>query len=280
MHRTTFSGILIAALIILLFFVDIYYQSVQSSVSLWETGWFRWRISVAAILLLLAGGYVWTQRLKRTRRKQEEFSKRLIQAKEEEWKRLASILHDSLSQNLLVMKTELNRAKNLPLLEMNQHLERISELVQETIDEVRAMSSELYPHQIENLGLKKSLEAMIDKVSRHSGVSVRVNIGDIDGILPKEHSINFYRIIQELVNNMLKHSGAKNMSVEIYKNSLYLETVVSDDGCGIQTIGKKSPDEGFGLQNIEERVRLLGGKIKIESKRNKGTKVSISIKIL
>jgi signal transduction histidine kinase len=280
MHRTTFSGILIAALIILLFFVDIYYQSVQSSVSLWETGWFRWRISVAAILLLLAGGYVWTQRLKRTRRKQEEFSKRLIQAKEEEWKRLASILHDSLGQDLLVLKTELTRAKNSPATEVNQRLQRISELLQETIEDVRAISSELYPHQIENLGLKKALEAMIDKVRRPSGINVHLSIADIDGILSKEYAINFYRIIQELVNNMLKHSGAKNMSVEIYKNPLYLEAVVSDDGCGIERTGKKSSQSGFGLQNIEERVRLLGGKIKIDSKRNKGTKVSISIKIL
>ncbi len=281
MDKNLYPGILIAALALTLLIVDIYFRSVESAVPLWETDWFRWRVFVLALLIAFTGSFFWVQHLRKEKKRHEEFSRKLIETREEEWKRIASVLHDSLGQSMLVIKSELTQNINSPAVqgEVRENLLRVSSMVQDTIEEIRNVSSALYPHQLENLGLKKALESMVGKIASSSGIKFRMNIEDIDGIFSQEAEINLYRIIQELLNNIFKHSGASEASVEILKYPTYIIVKVSDDGIGPDSAGRARGmnDGGFGLQNLSERIRLLGGKMKIDSKSQKGTSFEISV---
>lgn len=281
MDKNLYPGILIAALALTLLIVDIYFRSLDSVVSIWETDWFRWRVFVLALLIAFTGSFFWVQHLRKEKKQHEEFSRKLIETREEEWKRIASVLHDSLGQSMLVIKSELTQ--NINALRddgvVKENLVRVSSMVQDTIEEIRNVSSALYPHQLENLGLKKALESMVGKIASSSGINFRMNIEDIDGIFSQEAEINLYRIIQELLNNIFKHSGASEASVEILKYPTYIIVKVSDKGIGPDSAGRTRGmnDGGFGLQNLAERVRLLSGKMKVESKSHKGTSFEITI---
>lgn len=277
MKRNNFSGILVIAVVILLFIVDIYYQSLLSNVPFWQADWFGTRALIFGFLLAFGGTYIFVQRSRKARKRQEEFSAQLIRTQEEGLRKLASHLHDSLQQNLLFLKNEMTQIEIELGAEMNQRFGRFSKTLQDTIEDVREITSELYPHQLENLGMKKALEALTEKIGNSHGISISRKISEIDGLFSKEQAIDFYRVIQELLNNIWKHSRANNASVEIYTNSMYLEAVVADDGKGIERIKRSDSNDSFGFQSMQERLRLLGGKMKVASKPNGGTKIRISI---
>jgi signal transduction histidine kinase len=281
MDKNLYPGILIASVLLVLLIVDIYFRSLESVVPLLETDWFRWRIFVLALLIAFTGSFFRVQHLRKEKNRHEEFSRKLIETREEEWKRIASVLHDGLGQNMLVIKSELTQNINSPAVqgEVKENLLRVSSMVQDTIEEIRNVSSALYPHQLENLGLKKALESMVGKIASSSGINFRINIEDIDSIFSQEAEINLYRVIQELLNNIFKHSGASEASVEVTRNPSYVSIKVSDNGIGPDSVGRARGmnDGGFGLQNLSERVRLLGGKMKADSKSHKGTSLEITI---
>ena len=107
-----------------------------------------------------------------------------------------------------------------------------------------------------------------------------IEIDNIDAIFPKETEIYFYRIIQESLNNIIKHSKAQNVSIKIAKALLFVTIDIEDDGVGFE-INKITSTEtqrlGFGLLNLDERIRLINGTYKFSSEINKGTKLHITI---
>ena len=278
MDKNLYPGILIASILFLLLVVDIYYQSLQSAVPLWETDWFRWRVIVVVLLLAFTGSFFWLQHFRKEKNRHEDFSRKLIETREEEWKRIASVLHDSVGQNMLVIKSELTQNINSlnGQAEVKENLLHLSSMLQETIEEIREVSSALYPHQLGNLGLKKALESMVAKIAHSSGIKFRTNIDDIDGIFFPDAEISVYRIVQELLSNVMKHSNASEASVEIQTISSAVRIIVADNGKGIGSV-KYAGGGGFGLRNLAERVRLLRGKIKGDSKPNRGTTFEITI---
>ncbi len=113
-----------------------------------------------------------------------------------------------------------------------EELKRVASMVQESIEGVREISANLHPHHLERLGLRAAIEAMVEKVSRSSGLAIHL-IGDsVDGLLPKEVEIHLYRIIQEALSNVVHHASAKSAQVEVKKNAGSIEITVSDDGKG------------------------------------------------
>jgi signal transduction histidine kinase len=119
---------------------------------------------------------------------------------------------------------------------------------------------------------------MIETASTVASTSFSVEIDDIDGILPNQAEINFYRIVQECVNNVLKHSQAPQASVCIRRTEERLHLTVRDDGVGFTPGASKSdPLGGFGLAGISERAQLLGGKAAIHSAPGQGTTVTVEI---
>ena len=144
--------------------------------------------------------------------------------------------------------------------------------------EVREIAYDLRPYRLDRLGLTAALHAMIETASAASSTPITIEIESIDDMFPKPAEINFYRIVQECVSNILKHAEASEASVQIRRTPAGLTLTVRDNGKGFaQSTGAPGSVAGFGLTGISERAQLLGGKTSIQSAPGQGTTVTIEI---
>jgi len=239
----------------------------------WMTWWFR---SILILAFLSLGPIIYYRRvsqLKKEKQIQIEFSRQLIQSQEDERKRIASELHDSLGQDLLVIK-------NLALLNKNKddQFEEISKTASLALDEVRRISYNLHPYQLDRLGLSKAISSMFVIIEGASKIKFDVSIGDVDNLFEKEKEINIYRIIQECVTNIIKHSKANNARVVVEKTEDVILIEIADNGKGFNFEKVKSDSAGFGLRNLENRVSFLSGEIKLTSSTS-GTSIKVMLPV-
>jgi signal transduction histidine kinase len=210
-------------------------------------------------------------------RAQQKFSQQLIESQEAERKRVAAELHDNLGQHLVVIK-------NLALMFLQKQVngdarqvEDISATASQAISEVKEISYNLRPYQLDRIGLAKAIEALLKKAEAASGIRFVAAIDDLGGALPKESEINFYRIVQECLNNILKHSQATEATVTIRRSGDRLRMTIRDNGKGF-TPGVAAPGaHGFGLLGINERAQLLGGQAGIHSAPGQGATTTLEI---
>lgn len=244
----------------------------------WRTWWFRF-LAVASI-----GGAAFLayrrriSQLKQAHAWQEAFSRRLIVSQEQERKRIAAELHDSLGQNLLVIKNRallgLNKSEDVSA--TAEQLNEISATASQAIDEVREIAHNLRPYQLDRLGLTKALVSLLKKASASSGIRFSAEIDSIDNLFSKEAEINLYRVVQESVNNILKHSHATEARLSVVKDGRGVIVTIRDNGRGFDTAAD-GDNRGFGLTGISERARILGGKQTIRSVPGEGTIVVLKI---
>ena len=245
--------------------------------------WRTWYFATLAALAIAGFGFtVYAYRVRQLHKAhalQQAFSRQLIQSQELERKRIAGELHDSLGQNLLIIK---NRA----LLGMTsaerpdaakQQFDTIGASASQAIDEVREIAYNLRPYHLDRLGLTSTIEAMLEKVATSSDIHFTVEVAPIDNFFSKDDEINIYRIVQECVNNILRHSHATEARVTVSRNTQGLQLNVADNGQGFEPDERTSERRGLGLTGIAERTKMLGGTYKIASARGQGTTVSISI---
>jgi signal transduction histidine kinase/ligand-binding sensor domain-containing protein len=250
----------------------------------YQTWWFL-IVSLTAGCVMLALGVRHRLLLEaRERAEQRAFSQQLITSQENERKRIAGELHDSLGQRLIVIK-------NLALLLLqNRHpsslngaqrdqIQEISSEASGAVREVREISYNLRPYQLDRLGLTAALQAMIQTASASSATMFRIEIDDVDGALRHDAEINFYRIVQECVNNVLKHSRAAEAVIQVQRNHETLVLTVHDDGAGFapESVHSNHHRGGFGLTGISERARLLGGSAHFRSVPGRGATVKVEI---
>jgi signal transduction histidine kinase len=159
------------------------------------------------------------------------------------------------------------------------HLENISATASHAIHEAKEIAFNLRPHLLDRLGLTKTIESMLGKVFSAGEIEFEADIDNIDGVLEKHSEILLYRIVQECASNIVKHSKAERAVVKIKYEFHSLSIRVSDDGHGFDPggMGTDLSKRSFGLVGMSERTRLLGGKMDIESKPDKGTAVTIMI---
>lgn len=216
--------------------------------------------------------------LKKKHAEREAFSRRLIESQEGERKRIAGELHDGLGQNLLVVKNWALIGLN-SLAEDNparEHLNEISETTSLALDEVREIARNLRPYQLERLGLTSTIEQMIRHVKNSSDIEFITGIDNIDGLLSKDSEINLYRVVQECVNNVVKHSAATKAWLSIKRTKGGAQITCQDNGQGFDPAAS-SPHRGMGLEGMAERVRMLGGRYTLESALGKGATVRVHI---
>ena len=240
----------------------------------WLTWWFRILTTFIVIGVLVFIYKKRTRQLKKEKRIQIEFSKQLIQSQEEERKRIASELHDSLGQDLLVIK-------NIALLnKMNdEHFEEISKTAGLAIDEVRRISYNLHPYQLDRLGLTKAIGSMFQNIEGASNIKFDVYIDNVDNLFDKEKEINIYRIVQECVNNIVKHSASTESTVSVKQIDNQLCINISDNGNGFDYEIMKFESKGFGLKNLENRVSFMGGKLEFKSDKEFKTQIMINLPV-
>jgi len=246
----------------------------------WMTWWFR---TILVIAFFSAGPIVYYRRvksLKRETHRQEHISHMLIQGQEQERSRIAQELHDSLGQELLIVK---NRAliglKSEKIDDASrEQLDHISSTATKMIKHVREISHNLRPPELDRLGISETLRSILHDVRELDAFNVHGEIEMIDGLISKEDEINVVRILQEGINNILKHSGATAMDVEIKKHGHAVHFRIHDNGRGFDA---SAPDTstGLGLAGIAERVQILKGSLKIDSAETKGTTLTISVPI-
>ncbi|MEW6211872.1 MAG: two-component regulator propeller domain-containing protein [Acidobacteriota bacterium] len=250
----------------------------------WRTWWFMLMVGacVAGAAALVYRARV--EKLKRAHASQQEFSRRLIDSQESDRKRIGAELHDSLGQSLIVIK-------NTALMILNQQhdkeairrqVDEISMEASRALGEVKEISYNLRPYHLDRLGLTRAIESLVDKVSKSCDIQFFTDIDTIDGLFTKEEEISLYRIVQESLNNLVKHSAASRASLTIRRNEGEIELTVIDNGKGFDQNATRSMDSrqsGFGLIGIAERVRMLGGRHLIRSEPGKGTTVQIIIEL-
>ncbi len=233
------------------------------------------------LLVSIILAYYFYDRTNAEKINQQYYSKMLLDARETEKKKIASELHDGLQQNLHSIDMEIQKISKTNFTP-KEKLNNISDRIIDTIDEIRRIASELYPHQLENLGLRKAIIGMANNISDISGIHFVTNIeNDIDDLFNKDVSIQIFRIIQELYNNIIKHSGATKAVTAISKSKLYLHIDVEDNGFGFENNFIKVDDfrKGLGIRSIRERLKVMSGNLKIKSQQGIGTEFKITIPI-
>jgi signal transduction histidine kinase/ligand-binding sensor domain-containing protein len=247
----------------------------------WATWWFR---SLGALIIFSIGLMIYYRKisgLKEAQAVQQEFSRRLIESQEIERKRVAGELHDDLGQELMVIINRAQMGLNARSLESAQG--QLAEILQSTergIESVREIAFNLSPYHLDHLGLTEALRAMVGKVAAIPGIKFSFDADPIDGLLSKGKEINVYRIVQECVNNVGKHSSATKATIRIRLLAKKIEIAVSDDGKGFDVTQKdisSTGRHGFGLSGLSERVKLLDGDLTIDSEPGAGTTITVSI---
>jgi signal transduction histidine kinase len=195
--------------------------------------------------------------------------------------RLSAILHDSVGQNLLLLKLSLqNLKKHLNGISSQEELKYATGIIDSTITEVKDISRTIRPLNIDELGLKTVLVTLSKNVSRESGLNYNINLPDENIKLSIEYESCIYRITQECLNNIIKHSKAKNFSVSLNINENSVTLIVGDDGIGFKPsilFGDRYISEGMGLMNMQERAEALNGSLYIDSSINEGTLITLNL---
>ena len=197
-----------------------------------------------------------------------ESNKKITQAillgEENEKKRLASDLHDGLGQSMLILKQQYFQDETSPTFK-----EDFDKLIQET----RSISMNLHPAPLKLFGLTKALEDMVERASLSQSIFSSHELLDIDVHVNEISSIQVFRIIQEAINNILKHSDATSFKLMTNEKSNEVELILMDNGRGFDINSKKS---SLGLTTMHERAEAIDARLSIETKINKGTTIKLN----
>ena len=205
----------------------------------------------------------------------------LINAHEAERSRVAAELHDSIGQTLAMIK---NRAAFGSQTDDNsaakEQLAAITAQTTQAIGEVREISYNLRPYLLENLGLTKAIKSLVKKIEEVHLLTIDAQIGDVDNLFSHEAEMSVYRIIQESLNNVARHSDADAAVLTIEQTNGIVMIKIEDDGRGFDKNAAPKTDAekgGFELLGIAERVRMLNGSLDVNTAIGKGTKLTIKI---
>jgi len=224
--------------------------------------------------------------LKESEKRTEKLASWLINAQEIERKRIAMELHDELGQALNAIKLHLRVIENglgddQPVI--REECEKLLVYMDHVIEDVRRLSLALSPTILEDLGLTSAIKWLVNGFARYPAVSVMADIEEIDHVVPEKHRITIYRVLQEVLTNIRKHSRAEHVSIVIRRNDDTLAFSVEDDGMGFdpkQEFKKAASERGLGLATMNERVRMAGGILDLWSQEGKGTRITFSIPIV
>ena len=200
----------------------------------------------------------------------------LLRAQENERRALARELHDEVGQSLsaILMETEGAECADHPT-ETREHLSSIRTLAERTINQVRDLALLLRPSMLDDLGLAPALNWHARETSKRTGRNVMVSSDDTIDSLPEDHQTCIYRLVQEAVNNAVRHANPRTIQVSVRKEGQKVEVTVRDDGAGFDTRVMR----GLGLLGMEERVRRLGGRLQINSEPGQGTLIQAALPV-
>ncbi len=201
---------------------------------------------------------------------------------EEERTRIASELHDSIGQGLLLIKLRIQKIdEQLKEAYEDNEIRALDTILQVTIRELKTIIYNLRPKILDELGLGPAITSLVHVISEQSGIKGSLNINKLNGRLDKRLELFTFRLAQETLNNIIKHSDASEFNLILQENANNLRLIVSDNGKGfdLKSLTNEQEFSGFGLLNMKERVESFGGELKIDSTPGEGTVVMATIPI-
>ncbi|HTY35489.1 MAG TPA: sensor histidine kinase, partial [Bacteroidota bacterium] len=249
----------------------------------WKTLWFRFSALAALAALILAAVQRRIKTLRQEAARQQEISRRLIESQEHERRRIAADLHDGLGQDLLIIKNRATLAgETKELSEQARHqIDIIGKTASESLQWVRRIAKDLRPYHLDRLGLSAALRATLEEVADATHIAFDIRVDDVNPFFKgrKDLEVNIFRVVQEAVNNIVKHSGATAARVLVEGSEEKVSIEISDNGKGFDPARVDAPDSkaGLGMSGIADRLRVLGGTYSIESTPGVGTSISIQI---
>ncbi|HEY4619904.1 MAG TPA: response regulator [Nitrospirota bacterium] len=207
-------------------------------------------------------------------------SSQIVYAAEEERLRISRDLHDEIGQSLAIMKLTLmaikNKILNNPAEDILPEIEGLAEHVETTMNEVSRISKDLSPSYVAEVGFSQALRLYIETFTKKTGIQVDSCLREIPQFHNPQQEIHLYRIAQEALTNIAKHSGATSVGIRLRNTEGDLYFSISDNGRGFD-LSKEGRVGGMGLIGIRERVTILGGKVWIESESGSGTTIRMEI---
>jgi PAS domain S-box-containing protein len=200
-------------------------------------------------------------------------SQKLIEAHEEESTRIARELHDDINQRLAVLSVRLGYLKQSPPASAAAVEQEIGELRQEIVDlvsDIQALSHDLHPPRLDLLGLEATAAGFCEELAKRHRVTIDVHFENVPKELPRETSLCLYRVLQEALQNVIKHSAARHADVSLNSQIDTLNLTVKDSGAGFHP-HEAMRGPGLGLTSMKERLKVIGGQLSIHSQPGRGT---------
>lgn len=225
--------------------------------------------SLIGLVLISFSVFQWRHRLQLKREKDLEvqFNQKLIQYQENENSRISKELHDGIGQSLMLIKNKVQL----------QHDEQTAQMIGDTLNEVRSISRALHPFTLQKLGLTAALEKLIHDYDENSDTLVDAHIEPIDDHFSEKAALNIFRIVQEVLNNIMKHAQAKSVEFTVLDKKKFAQIDIQDNGVGFDVTENFNTVESLGLKTLRERTRFLKGQMHIDSEKGKGTHVLLKI---
>jgi signal transduction histidine kinase len=206
--------------------------------------------------------------------KLKQLSNHLQNQLDEERFRIAHELHDGIAQDLYLVKMGLRNVQDESNNSVNALVKSLEDQLDITTEELRRIIYDLKPKILDEMGLEPALQTLCNNVIKETNLNGSVEILGLDKRLNRKKEIYIYRVIQEALSNIIKHSGATEFSIILMKDKEQIRTIVTDNGCGLNgDLNKKDTLNGFGLLNIKERTEGLGGIFKIDSNEGEGLSI-------
>ena len=223
--------------------------------------------------------------LRESERKLRLLSSHLLTVQERERRRISMELHDEVGQSLTVLKLQIRSIKNKlnnSQTDLKEDCVEVLKYVDQTIENVRRFSRDFGSSILEDMGLCAALRWLAEKFEKHSNINISLDIEKIDNLFPRESQIIVYRIFQEAITNIDKHAHADHLSIVIIKKKNNVCFQIVDDGKGFEKkqIDTRGSDViGLGLTAMDERAKMLGGTLKIFSRKQRGTRITLNVPI-
>jgi len=232
----------------------------------------------------LMGAHIDITELKEAEQQIKELSRQILSAQEIERQKIARELHDNIAQNLsslkILFQTLFAGEADLSV-EAKDKAKHITDTIQSCIKDVRNMSYDLCPPEIDQLGLVKAVAKFCEDFSKREKTEIDFSaLGVNEDLLDREININLYRIVQEALNNIKNHAEATSITIKLISSFPEIILRIEDDGKGFDVKKRKVAalsEKRMGLENMKERVRLLSGEIRFQAKKNKGTIIVVKI---
>jgi signal transduction histidine kinase/ligand-binding sensor domain-containing protein len=243
----------------------------------WRRTWFLASLGAAVLAMAALLERRRVVRLQRDHARQQAYARQLVETQERERRRISHELHDSLGQTLFLIRQRARAA--LEDAGGPSALGDVAGLATRACDEMKEIAYALRPYQLDKIGLTRTIDGMLTRVSDACGIAIEADLDDVDAVFSDDARIHVFRIVQEGVSNIVRHAGATDAAVTIARDGRRVVIEIRDNGRGFDAGDRRrgTAPAGFGLRHLEERARALNGTLEIDARPGGGTRLVIRL---